>query len=717
MSDQERRRPRSGHRGRSRNIAGTRFEQQYAPAGYGQKSPEPLREDFNDLDLVSAALDLAEGGLYVFPAKDKRPYDPETQGAIRFTERATRDQKQIEEWFDGAPDDVQVAVACGPTGLVVVDEDHLGVLPDGWLEPTLVSVTREGRRQHWYRAPSDRRIGNSTGDLPKGFGDIRGCGGYVVAPPSVHHVTGERYRFEDPTAPIARLPSEIADRLPDAGPTSGAHGTAVDLEEWLDEHDDKSLPGWRERIIDRTRAKYEVGGISRHEAFLQATVQSVIEVRAGGLNGSEMYHALTNLWDDANAWGDHANEPGELHDMWTGALTKVLSGDYDEDVEVKAAEVARWRRRSARGTTAGQSLRSRSRGDYAAVQRTDGIADQFGSRLLTTEQLADLPAPRPLIEGYLYETTLAVLFGPSEAGKTFLALDWSMHIAHGRRWNGRDVVQGRVLYVVAEGVAGIYRRAEAWTGYHGIPPEQGEVVLWYPEAVDMLDAATVDAVAEVAQQLGAVLVVIDTLARNIAGADENSAKDMGLLVAACDRIRTTADAAVLLVHHVGHENKNRARGHSSLRAAMDTEINLTADQVVKVAKSKDWEKPADLRLGFRRSEGSVVLVPQDRAETAGEMSGKRADLRSILESVDDGTGVSNAQWLRLATAGELFDSMSESSYYHAKKSLIDSGAVVVEGKGRAARYSLADPEQRMEFGPQSRRTSSNSSRASSRRRR
>ena len=67
------------------------------------------------------------------------------------------------------------------------------------------------------------------------------------------------------------------------------------------------------------------------------------------------------------------------------------------------------------------------------------------------------------------------------------------------------------------------------------------------------------------------LVIIDTLAR-CAIIDENDGGQMRLLVGACDRIRAETGATVMLVHHSGKDTSRGARGHSSLRAAVDTEL-------------------------------------------------------------------------------------------------------------------------------------------------
>ena len=83
-----------------------------------------------------------------------------------------------------------------------------------------------------------------------------------------------------------------------------------------------------------------------------------------------------------------------------------------------------------------------------------------------------------------------------------------------------------MLYVVAEGVSGVGIRAEAWDQFHGTAGG----VTWLPEAVNIYSPRWASALAEVVAEKRPALVVIDTFARSIVGADENSAKDVGQAV-------------------------------------------------------------------------------------------------------------------------------------------------------------------------------------------
>jgi hypothetical protein len=73
------------------------------------------------------------------------------------------------------------------------------------------------------------------------------------------------------------------------------------------------------------------------------------------------------------------------------------------------------------------------------------------------------------------------------------------------------------------------------------------------------------------------LVVVDTLSRAMAGGNENAPDDMSAFIRNIDRIRQETGAHVLIVHHCGKDAAKGARGHSCLRAATDTKIELSHD--------------------------------------------------------------------------------------------------------------------------------------------
>jgi putative DNA primase/helicase len=154
------------------------------------------------------ALAYAKSGYKVIPiygivegacacgagAKCKNPgKHPMTSNGFK---AGTTDPKQIKQWFADAPQ-ANVAIVTGD-GLVVVDVDekHGGHKTFAELEENLGKLPRNavvktgGDGLHIYMR-SKERIRNSSGKLGPGV-DVRGDGGYIVAPPS-RHISGKRY--------------------------------------------------------------------------------------------------------------------------------------------------------------------------------------------------------------------------------------------------------------------------------------------------------------------------------------------------------------------------------------------------------------------------------------------------------------------------------------------------------------------------------------------
>jgi hypothetical protein len=210
--------------------------------------------------------------------------------------------------------------------------------------------------------------------------------------------------------------------------------------------------------------------------------------------------------------------------------------------------------------------------DKPAPNQSQKDDDTF--QLLDATDLRNLPPPQWLVDGIIPENGLTFLYGQRGKGKSFVTLDAALHIASGSKWLGRDTKSGGVIYCAGEGLAGYGVRVEGWTRQHAAL-DVGNFRLM-PLVPNFRDEKEVAKLARtIKQQLGdAKLIIIDTVARAIPGAEENSSKDMGLFVAACDAIRQTCGVAVIGVHHSGKDDERGMRGSSALEGAGDAVIHL-----------------------------------------------------------------------------------------------------------------------------------------------
>lgn len=199
-------------------------------------------------------------------------------------------------------------------------------------------------------------------------------------------------------------------------------------------------------------------------------------------------------------------------------------------------------------------------------------------------------AAKPLIKGLLDQGAMSVVYGQSNVGKTFLTVDIGYHIATGLSYAGMKTTRGHVIYLSAEGGRSITKRLSALCMKYGTTADvdfhllRSSIDLRRPDA-DLLPLI----VAIKGLGVPVSLIVVDTLSRALAGGDENSSVDMGQIVTNFDKLREHTNAHLMVVHHSGKNQAAGARGHSLLRAATDTEIEVS-EGVIAAKKQRDLDK-------------------------------------------------------------------------------------------------------------------------------
>lgn len=257
---------------------------------------------------------------------------------------------------------------------------------------------------------------------------------------------------------------------------------------------------------------------------------------------------------------------------------------------------------------------NRDKRDKTAMSRSD-------IPLLPVEWFEDIQPQadaRDFVQGVLTEQGACVVYGESNSGKTFFVTDMALCVAASKPWMGRRVEGGPVAYCVLEGGMGFRNRVHAWRSAHGMEDAVIPFVA-IPAAINLLDPDAdtprlIETIKDANKRTGAAfrLIVIDTLSRAMAGGNENAPEDMGALVRNMDLIREETGAHVLFIHHSGKDASRGARGHSLLRAAVDTEIEVTADEEsgarsAKVVKQREMPKGATFAFQL-----NVVEIGQNR---------------------------------------------------------------------------------------------------------
>jgi hypothetical protein len=394
-------------------------------------------------------------------------------------------------------------------------------------------------------------------------------------------------------------------------------------------HESGAQPLPRERVLAIFPPVAEVA------SALQATTTEPVVI--GSDTQRELRSALASLRaDDRKIWVDMGMALNELGDVgralwfeWAQTSEKYDPADASRVWEslrptrtgYKAvfAEAQRYGWLNPLSAGAGSSVALPPSAAAAPIVRR-------GFELVHVADLLGNDVPHNwLIKGLIELDSLGQVFGDPASGKSLLAQDWSACIAAGVDWCGRAVAQGAVVYIAGEGHHGIKRRLQAWARHHDVDLSEAPLYVSKTPA-DLVAADGLQAVLEaLAAHPDPLLVVIDTLARNLGAADENSSQDIGQFIAHLDLIRAQTHATILVVHHAGHEAKDRGRGSSALRAAWDFEYRLARNEsrsVLTSTKAKDFEPAAPMHfeieavaLDYTDEDGqpvtSAVLVPSE----------------------------------------------------------------------------------------------------------
>lgn len=244
---------------------------------------------------------------------------------------------------------------------------------------------------------------------------------------------------------------------------------------------------------------------------------------------------------------------------------------------------------------------------------------------LTGADILAMPRTQWRMKGALPAVGIAAIFGPSGSGKSFLALDMAFAIAEGAEWFGIRASASPVVYVNLESSGGLKLRLTAWQMDRKRPiPDGARFVI---EPFHILE----DTESLVAGIAAGSVVFVDTLNAATSGLDENSSRDMGLILEAAKTLQRLTGGLVVLVHHTGKDASKGLRGHSSLLAALDAviEVGRNGDaRYWRMSKSKESEdgkrrgfrlKPVGLGYdGDGEPETSCVIEPDNTLPTEEE---------------------------------------------------------------------------------------------------
>jgi hypothetical protein len=324
--------------------------------------------------------------------------------------------------------------------------------------------------------------------------------------------------------------------------------------------------------------------------------------------------------------------------------------------------------------------------------------DALLAELIPASELDNIPPPVPLVDGILDRNSLVRVIGTSGHGKSFFMIDIAGHVSLGTAWQGRDCTQGNAVYMVAEGVGGIRARVRSWEAHHGVKLEHR--VMFLPRAVQVMNQTEWMVWVAAMARIRPALIVIDTQARITVGANENEAKDMGVLVARAELLRAETGACVVLVHHKGRQG-DHGRGSTVVPAALDAEISVTKQGKRRITvlseKQKDREDFSPISLDLVTVGESAVLIAagtdQPFEETGVNENSSIRDrvAKWIHVTFSKGFGATKPEvWnvVHERDRGPNGKPMAKSKFYEAWAKLEAEGVLIVEDTEAGKRWML-----------------------------
>ena len=514
---------------------------------------------------------------------------------------------------------------------------------------------------HLYFQHPGFRVKNSAGALGKGI-DVRGDGGFVVAPGSPHWSgNGATYEVIDDRDP-APAPEWLLDWLR----AQSAGETEVEVQRYPGDVTDPDEIDYRRALLRLKCKRTAPAGQGGRNAALFPIVQYGAYDLA-----LPAYDVLDEIAEHYNPRCDPPMEPDELERAVLDHVRGAKTQSTRKRLEPWPADLAHYT--LGRGSIEAVAQETSAKQDGAVVPITWGKWNE------------PVSPPVYLLEGLIPEGKVVMFFAEGGSVKSWAAYALGIAVADGVPWLGEyDVKQGKVVYVDYED--GRYefqrRRMLLMQGRLDDTPDLGYV---YADC-DLLNPETWREFA----RLGVRLVIIDslTMATPI-DADENTKEILPVLKNAGLYTEITGTGTVLFIHHA---NKSGGmRGYSGIRDQCDVvfkfesvdETNAHKRMRMVCDKPGPQRKPAPVNI-----ELSDAGLKTFRDEVGPAVSANASNEDRIKESI------------KLALASE---SISSKEKLHARvggraetfrvelAELIAKGEVVHTG----GRYQLEGHAQRV----------------------
>lgn len=548
-------------------------------------------------DPLTGALWAVRRGWHVFPLDhpslpvcaglhaDRTPEDcADERGkhpCVAFSRQTISDEEGVFAEWAGASRNV--AIACGPSGLIVIDEDRPGAFEEfcqekGFPVPRTLRV-RTARAYHYYfTRPPGFEHKNKAGELRQWDIDVRGTNGYVVAPGSLHQA-GTIYAPVDADGGVLQLPRFLQDAIrkekerPTPSPSvPGQRSGDVDVNGLLALLPEKikGPPPDGRGHGDRHDVLISFAGTLRNRGVPLEIAEAIFRMahlrcEQPPACRSELTwkDALGKLHDAYQRWPEGEPLP-DLSDLPTLVMpegSKAGGEDADEAAD-RAVEAALLFERKVTERVFELRVASEARIRVSAVDRPPIPTPMSLTNLLTLPDVDESFR----IQGLLPSDGIVLFSAPQKGGKTTCIGNLVRSLADGSRFLGSfDVTQPVERMTLIDTESGDTRLKD-WLRDQQVANTDAVTTFSLRGVEASLDVRDLDVRREWASLLrGSEVVVLDVAGPVIAalGMDENNNAEVGSFwVAFRAMLHEAGVKEGIVVHHTGH-NESRAIGASA----------------------------------------------------------------------------------------------------------------------------------------------------------
>ena len=615
-------------------------------------------------DLRASAKGFAKRGFKVFPlhgidgsgrctcgkpecndiekTKGGKPKAGKHPRTLHGFKEATSDTAQIDEWWQKWPD-ANIGIATGAdSGIFALDVDDGKIGEDSLKDleakngelPETPCVATGGGGYHIYFKHPGVKVSNSVKKLGEGL-DVRGDGGYVVAPPS-RYISGKSYewhqKFSIESASIADAPEWLLGLIQKPDQDETPETSSEELTKLrLRCPTDPELIGHVHAQLLKHRPAIEGEGGDAHTIAAATIVRKhfALTFDEAWPLAVEWNKACVPPWSEEELRAKFNREsygPGECgkarSDFHFGQMLRKITEDQSSTASVQPSAPS--------GTWEGELQRARKdlAGSLDAKSDTEAKRQPFAPAIkLLTE---DLPQTPWLVGGLIAADGVVVVGGEPKTTKTWTALEIGLSVATSHNAFGEFNVSGPprqvALFLAEDSKQATRNRLRALVAGHNLEPAfalRNLHVLCRGNLNLIEDEQLARLIAECRMLKEApALPILDPL-RDLHREEENDSTAMAAVMHRLRALRDLIGCAIVFVHHVGKAGKEndsrrsgqRLRGSSAIHGAVDGGLYL---QDLRGDGQNEWTSTVHVETKAARGAGIFSLTLNVEDDENGE---------------------------------------------------------------------------------------------------